>query len=315
MSATKIFFATDIHGSEICFKKFLTAANVYKANAIILGGDVTGKMIIPIVQSGSSYSATLLGQERIAKNQDELDGLKKNIRDVGYYPYLTDPGEMAELQQNKEKVSELFTSLMIESVSRWIKMAEERLRGSGIKCFISPGNDDILAIDTVVKQSDYVIDPEGIVVEIGGYEMISSGYSNITPWNCPRDIPEEKLSEKIESMVMQVKRMESCIFNMHCPPFASKLDTAPELDKNLRTLMRGGQPSEVPVGSHAVRAAIEKHQPLLGLHGHIHESRATARIGKTLCINPGSEYTEGLLRGAIVNLEKERVKNHMFVCG
>jgi hypothetical protein len=315
MSVTRIFFATDVHGSELCFKKFLTAANAYKANAIILGGDITGKMIIPIVQTGNSYSATLFEQERTAKNQEELEALKKDIRDVGYYPYLTDSQEVVEIKQNKEKQDQLFTRLMVESIGRWVKMAEERLKSSGIKCFISPGNDDILAIDAAVKASDYVIDPEGTVVEIGGHEMISCGYSNITPWNCPRDIPEEKLSEKIESMTIQVKRMESCIFNLHCPPFDSKLDTAPELDKNLRTMTRGGQPSEIPVGSHAVRAAIEKHQPLLGLHGHIHESRATARIGRTLCVNPGSEYTEGLLRGTIVNLEEERVKNQMFVCG
>ena len=45
--ALRIFFATDVHGSERCFRKFLAAATVYEAEVLLLGGDVAGKGLVP----------------------------------------------------------------------------------------------------------------------------------------------------------------------------------------------------------------------------------------------------------------------------
>lgn len=316
MTKTRIFFATDVHGSEKAFMKFVNAGKFYKADVLILGGDLTGKFIIPIVeQTDGSYLAHFLGSDIVAKTQEELQALEKNIRYNGYYPYRTNPKEKEELDADRAKVDKLFKRLMVEGLQRWIRIAEKRLRDTGIKVYITGGNDDPPDIEPVLRSSDYVINPEGAVVKIDDYhEMISTGYTNITPWKAPRDIPEEELAKKIEEMASQVKDMSNCIFNFHCPPYDSIIDAAPKLDK-LRPTVGADGLIMIPVGSTAVRSSIEKHQPLLGLHGHIHESKGVFRIGQTLCLNPGSEYSEGILRGAIINLNEKRVKNYLIVKG
>jgi Icc-related predicted phosphoesterase len=59
------------------------------------------------------------------------------------------------------------------------------------------------------------------------------------------------------------------------------------------------------VGSTAVRSLIERHQPAVGLHGHVHECSAGEHLGRTLCVNPGSNYLMGTLRGAIVEMNED----------
>jgi len=313
---TRIFFVSDVHGSEKCFRKFINAGKIYKADVLILGGDITGKMIVPIVKQGNEYHADFIGKKWILNNEKELESLEKKIRDSGYYPYLTDPNELEELEADKSKVDKLFSELMVEQVKRWIKIAEERLKNTGIKCYITPGNDDRFDADKAFTESDYVINPEGKVVKIDDHhEMISTGFSNKTPWNSPREVTEERLEEIIEEMVSRVENMKNCIFNFHCPPYDTIIDVAPLLDETLKPVVKGGQTVMVHVGSVSVRKAIEKYQPLLGLHGHIHESRGVAKIGRTLCLNPGSEYTEGILRGVIINLDKGKIKSYMFTSG
>ncbi|MBS7658998.1 metallophosphoesterase [Candidatus Bathyarchaeota archaeon] len=316
---TRIFYATDLHGSEKCFMKLLRAGEVYKPNVIIVGGDITGKMIIPIIkQSDGYYKVNYLGVDKILKNEEEIKRIEQLIKDGGNYPYLTNEKEIEELTINKGLVESLFLKLMVERVENWLKVAEEKLKNKNIKLFITPGNDDSLEIDTIFEKYNFinVMNPEGKVVEIDGYhEMISTGYSNVTPWKCPRDISEEELEKKIEIMISNVKNVKNAIFNFHCPPYDSGLDTAPKLNENFKPVTGADGFKMIPVGSIAVRKAIEKYQPLLGLHGHIHESRGVRVIGRTLCINPGSEYGEGILRGAIVNLEKDKVKGYMLTSG
>ena len=182
--------------------------------------------------------------------------------------------------------------------------------------YIPGGNDDLREITPILQSSDFVIDPEEKVVNLNSrYEMLSTGWSNPTPWKTPRECSEEELAGKIDEMSRQVKDFKNCIFNIHVPPIDSGLDTAPKLDHNLKPVVEGGEIAVAPAGSTAVRAAIEKYQPLLGLHGHIHESKGFVSIGRTLCINPGSEYSEGILRGVIVDLEDERVKNFLLTQG
>jgi uncharacterized protein len=313
----KILFATDAHGSEPVFMKWVNAGKIHKADAIVMGGDITGKMIVPLVQlADDGFAAEFMGTRFTAKSTDEVKNLEKKIRTSGFYPYRTSPEEVQELKQDPHKVDELFTKIMVETVARWISVAEERLKGTGIRCYVMPGNDDQLVIDDVVNKSDYVVNPEGKVVQLDeNHEMISTGYSNITPWNCPRDIPEEELEKKIEGMVSQVKNMKNCIFNFHCPPHGTSLDVAPKLDGNLKPVVSGGQVVMENVGSLAVRKAIDKHQPMLGMHGHIHESRGTYNLGRTFCINPGSEYTEGILRSILVVIDEKGVKSFLPISG
>jgi Icc-related predicted phosphoesterase len=192
--------------------------------------------------------------------------------------------------------------------------AADKLRGTGVRCFVSPGNDDEMEVDDVVRRAELVELVEGRVVEIDGFSMISTGWSNPTPWKTHREESEEELGKRIEAMASQVADQSHAIFNLHCPPFRSGLDEAPAIDADLR-LLHGGRALR-PVGSTAVRAAIEKHQPLISLHGHIHESKGAVKIGKTLSINPGSAYEEGMLMGAIVQLDaKKGIKSYQLVNG
>jgi uncharacterized protein len=311
----KIFFTTDVHGSEICFMKFLNAAKAYKANVIILGGDITGKMIIPLVPKKDNTYTVYGGESLGTFDVSDLEDVKKKIMGSGYYPYVMTDQVYERMRIEKETLDELFSELMKQQIERWSGIAEDRLKGTDVKCYISPGNDDRFIIDSVIERGTSVINPEDHVVDIGGYEMITSGFVPPTPWKTSRECSEEELARKISNMTSHVKDMSRCIFNLHTPPHNSNLDEAPLLDENLRPVLKGGSPVIAPVGSTAVRAAIEKHQPLLALHGHIHEARGAQKIGNTLCLNPGSEYGEAILRGAIVNLDAGKIKSYIFTSG
>jgi Icc-related predicted phosphoesterase len=317
MANTRIFFTSDVHGSEVCFLKFLNSAKFYQANVLILGGDITGKMIVPLVEQGDgSAVADFLGIREIVKTPDERQALEKRIRNSGYYPYSTDLDEFEKLQADKDLVDKLFSKVMTAGVKRWVDIADQRLKGTNTKCYISPGNDDRFDIDDVLKASTGILYPEDEVVSIDEHhEMITSGWANTTPWNSPREVPEEELVKKFQPMIDKIQNMESSIFNLHVPPYETPIDVAPELDANLKPVIKGGAMSMVHVGSKTVRQLIEQYKPLLGIHGHIHESRGFVKIGRTLCINPGSEYGEGILRGAIINLDQKGVKNYMLTQG
>jgi Icc-related predicted phosphoesterase len=314
---TRIFFATDIHGSERCFRKFLNAGKFYKANAVILAGDITGKMIVPIVkQQDGTYLCSQVGLENQSISEADLPQVEKTIRDSGFYPYRTDSNEMTALESDKKKIDELFTKLMVETVERWIQLGEERMRDTGVKCFISPGNDDRWEIDFVLNKSSVIINPEEKVIELDEYhEMITLGLTNHTPWNSPREFDENVLAEKIDKIAASVGDMRNCVFNLHCPPYETTIDPAPKLDVTRKPVVSGGQVVMAPAGSTAVRDSVQKYQPLLSLHGHIHESKGVATIGRTRCFNPGSEYGEGVLRGLLLNLSEKDIKSYLFTSG
>lgn len=311
----RLYFVTDLHASEVCYQKFLRAAEFYKASVLILGGDITGKMIIPIVSlQDGGWSAHLHGND-IKVGADGLSQLESRIRNAGYYPHRTTSSEAEELRSDPSKLDELFSTLMSDTVRRWVRTAEERFRGSNTQIYISPGNDDALRIDSILSSSDVVQNPEEKVVDIGGHEMLTLGTTNPTPWHTEREASEDELAKKIDALTGQVKRMETCIFNIHVPPSGTPLDLAMKLDDQLRPVMSGGEPDVIHVGSTSVRSAIERHKPLLGLHGHIHESRSTCKIGRTLCANPGSEYGEGVLRGALCEFGDGRLRYCLLTSG
>jgi len=318
MAVTRVFFTTDTHGSNVCFRKFINAGKFYEAHVIILGGDITGKKVIPFVrQSDGSFKVDHLDRQHVVREAEQVEALKRNIIDMGYYPFMTDPGEMEELVGDQAAQDAIFKDLMTERIRDSLQFAEERLEGTGIRCYVQPGNDDEFYIDALFDGGTNAVNPEGKVIQIDEYyTMISTGYGNITPWRCPRDVPEEQLGAIIDSMAGQVKDFEHCIFNFHCPPYDTVIDQAPQLDDQMRpTLEIGGKPHMVPVGSRAVRDAIDKYQPRLGLHGHIHESRGSQKLGRTVCVNPGSEYGEGVLRGVIVDIDKKGIKSVTFTSG
>lgn len=312
---TKLFFATDIHGSDICWIKFLNAGKFYEADVLILGGDMTGKAVVPVVhQGGDTHRTVLLEQEFITKNEDELKDLIKRVRSRGYYPYITTPDEISELEKAPERVGQIFKEQVLKVVQQWMELADKKLEGTALKIYCSPGNDDMEEVDDIVRASRRVELVEGLVTSLDAqHEMVASGWSNRTPWETHREADEDELEVRYEAMMSRLKDPRNAVFNIHVPPYKSGLDDAPELDKDLRPVLAGQ--ALKPVGSTALRKVIEKYQPLVGLHGHIHEGRGASRIGKTLCINPGSMYEQGTLLGAIVQLGKNKIENYVLTSG
>ena len=315
---TRLFFTTDVHGSTVVFKKFINSAKFYEAQVIVLGGDMVGKMIVPLVeQANHSFRANYLGKVYEVNAGEEVQHLEQTLENSGLYPLRVSPEEVKAFDEDKRLVERRFGQLAAERVTTWLQIADERLRGTGIQCYVQPGNDDPYEIDQALKQSDCVKNVDETVVALDAdHEMISVGAANQTPWNCPRDLPEEELTRRIEGVAGKLKNPSNALFNLHVPPFDTNLDVAPELDANLtpKLSLTGGF-KMIPVGSKAVRAAIEKYQPLVGLHGHIHESRSAQKIGRTMCINPGSEYGEGVLRGVILDLSKQKLESYTFTMG
>ncbi len=310
-----LYYTSDVHGSERCFLKFVNAAKFYGVDTLILGGDLTGKMLVPIVEVDGHWEMTFLGRHEVLTTLADVAEAEKRIRFNGFYPYRCDQRELARMEAEPGYAASVFRRSMRESVERWVRLAEERLRGTGVRCFVMPGNDDEFDIDEALAQSDVVVNPDGRVLQLDGYQLLSLSWANPTPWHSPRELPEEELAARIEHLARELDPGTPTIFNLHCPPYNSTLDSAPQLRDDLSVVMVGGQPNMVPVGSRAVRAAIERYQPVLSLHGHIHESRGAVRIGRTLCINPGSAYGEGVLHGALVVLEGDRVASYQLVSG
>jgi Icc-related predicted phosphoesterase len=305
---TRIFFAADIHGSERCFRKWLNAARATKANVLVFGGDLAGKILQPIVDLGAGRHATeLYGQRIEVEGASGLEELVTRIRNAGRYELIVSADEKAALDASPERVHEAFLRVAIESASRWLELADARLREIGVPAYVMLGNDDFPELKGVFGASELVIDPEDRVVELpGGWRMASLGYSNPTPWHTARELEEPELGARLEAMMPGLPDPSAAIVTVHAPPIGTSLDRAARLDAELRPVTHGGQVEIASVGSTSVRAVLERHQPVLSLHGHIHESPGMARIGRTTAINPGSEYVDGILRGAIITLERGR---------
>lgn len=310
---TRFFFASDFHGSQMVWNKFLRAPEHLGVDTLICGGDITGKMIVPLIAQGNgAYTYFLYGRvERI--KEDQLGVAESRISGSGYYPYRTTPEEVAELERNEPARTQLFVRLMKERVARWIEQATDRLP-ERVAIYMMPGNDDAWAIDEVFARQGRVIFAEGKLVPIGdSFEMITFAGVNPTPWDSPREISEERLESMMERLFAQATNPSRLIANLHAPPYHSGLDMAPALDKNLRPITGILGVKRAPIGSKAVRNLIEKYQPLLGLHGHVHESPGKAKLGRTICVNPGSEYAEGVLRGFVIELDRAGVKDIRMV--
>lgn len=316
MAKTRIYFVSDLHGSSVCFRKFVNAAKVYEPNVMILGGDVAGKAIQSIVRApGGHFHCRFIGTDYDVVEGPELVALEKLISDHGYYPYTADPGEL-EAMEADGGLDPLFLRLMRLRLTEWLEIADERLRPLGIPLYFMLGNDDPEELGALLDGAPWGTNDDGKVVWLDDeHEMISCGYSNVTPWHTYREQTELELKASIDAMAPALRHPERAVFNLHAPPFGSQLDEAPKLDENLTVQAVLGQVQMVPVGSTAVRDAEQAYQPLLGLHGHIHEASGIRRIGRTVVINPGSDYSTGALNGALVTLDGDKVKAQQLVRG
>ncbi|HVL54478.1 MAG TPA: hypothetical protein VM344_09490 [Vitreimonas sp.] len=319
---TRVFFATDVHGSERTWRKFINAAKFYKADVLVMGGDVMGKLTIPIIrQPDGRHRATIHGRVEQLETADDVERARSLVRSLGFYDLVMDEEEYRAVRGDEAAVDRLWRDLATERLARWIELAEERLGPSGIRCFVSGGNDDLLEVmETLPTEGTRsFVACEGRAVPIDDqHVMVSVPYVNPTPWRTPREAPEDELATMIDAATKGIDDMSHAIFNFHAPPVDSTLDTCPQLDWTTdppSQIVRGGQPLLYGAGSTAVRDALERMQPLLGLHGHIHESQAAARLGRTVCVNPGSEYGEGVLRGCLITLSNGRIEGYQMTAG
>jgi uncharacterized protein len=303
--AWRLLYATDFHASDIVLRKFLNAVTVYEADVAIIGGDLTGKRLAPVVEQGGSWRAEVLGKERTVTSRDELESMIRQIRNLGQYPVVVSAQEYAELLGDDEAVARRFEAEALLQVKEWLDLAAERLQPKGVPVYVTGGNDDYFSIEAVLDDAGYAVNADGKVLKIApGVEMVSCGYGNPTPWPCPRDISEDELGDRLERMASRLADPERAVFNLHVPPFGSGLDICAKLDTSVdppKPLVG----AEINAGSTAVRAVIERYQPAISLHGHIHESSGIVKIGRTVCINPGSEYGEGVLRSAVIDFRAD----------
>jgi uncharacterized protein len=310
--ATRLYIASDFHAAEKAFRKFLNAIkmSIYKADVALIAGDLTGKAIVPILQNNGRYDTELFGVHRTARNEEELAVLTRDIADVGYYSFITTADEAERLSTDEQERDELLHRLMNERVDEWVKLATERLADSAAPLYLIPGNDDEFVIDPILDQPGITpVNADGKVLDIpGDLQLLASGWSNHTPWQTPREESEEELYTRLDVLAQQVRDPRRAVFMIHVPPYDSGLDTAPILDENLRPTISAGDVLRGPVGSTAVRRIIETYQPVLTIHGHIHESGGERKIGDTLAINPGSEANAGILKGYVVDIGKKGIE-------
>jgi len=317
-TSTRLYVVSDFHASEPAWRKLLNAIrlNVYKADAVLYAGDLTGKAMVPIVAVGDRFEATLLGQRRVARNDAELAALEGDVASLGYYAFRTTKEEVEALGGDQAKLDALFSKEIQGRVRQWLDLAAERLEGTGVPLVLIPGNDDPYDIDESLAASQYCVNADGAVVDIpGNLQVLGLGKSSPTPWRTPREVSEDAFREEIFSLADQVADPRRTIFLIHCPPFGSGLDTAPVLDQNLRLQASAGDLMRGPVGSTGVLEAVQQVRPLLSLHGHIHESGGEKKIGSTLCINPGSEAGSGVVRGYLVDVSSDGIQRSFRVEG
>jgi hypothetical protein len=311
----KLFYVTDIHGSNVCYRKFLNALPIYGIDVAILNGDLLGKVLIPMVEKGSGWECHLMGQYTEMKTQQELADVKKIVENAGYYWIHQTREEYDATKTDPAAIDKFFHHQAYARIQEWLDLADERLEGKNHTVYLCPGNDDYWEIDDMVSCMKLIKPCDGELIEFDDYQMVSCSWSNPTPWDTPREVSEEKLTERLEELCQAIgngpKDFEKAIFNFHVPPHGYSLDLCPKLDENLTMSAE----EKIHAGSLGAKQVIEKYQPLLGLHGHIHESRGAQKSGRTLMINPGSEYSEGILKGVIVMLDKKKIKDYVFTSG
>jgi len=312
----KLFYVTDIHGSNVCYRKFLNALPIYGVDVAVLNGDLLGKVLIPLVEkAGGGRECHLMGNYTSMDTDAEMAEVKKTIENAGYYWVEQTRDEYDAIKDDQAAIDRLFKERAILRVEEWLALADERLAGKNHAVYICPGNDDWWEIDDMIAASKSLLPCDDMIVEFADYTMVSSSRSNPTPWDTPREESEETLTEYLEGLCQRVgtspKDFENVIFNFHVPPYGYSLDLCPKLDANMKMAAE----EKIHAGSLGAKQVIEKYQPLLGLHGHIHESRGAQKAGRTLMINPGSEYSEGILKGVVVMLDKKKIKDYVFTSG
>jgi uncharacterized protein len=317
----RIFFAADLHGSQPTFRKFLGAAAFYECDALVFGGDLMGKALVPIVRTNGVFRAHFQGRDHEFE-KDGLDSFTRSVELPGFYWQVFEPDEYEAVRADELAQLGWFQRLASERLQEWLSVAEERLTGSGVCMYLTGGNDDEPAMLEVLDRHEgpNVVASEDRIVELDDeHTMVTVGLSTVTPWDTPREASEEEIAAAIDRSVGSVPDVGRCVFNLHCPPKDTPIDTCLKLEKRPgelpRPIREAGRFLTTGGGSVAVRDAVARYQPLVALHGHIHESMGRFRLGSTQCFNPGSEYVQGTLNGWIVALKGPKLSGYQHTSG
>lgn len=321
MTDLTLFYVADIHGSDVCFRKWLNAAGFYGADVLVIGGDLTGKVLLPIYPTagpGKSWTATWKDRLHRLETQAEVDELIRIARNEGAYGFVTTADEIAEIGTSIEREREVFGRLKLAALEGWLALADERLADRRTRAFVMAGNDDPPEVDGLLAGSRSLVDVQGATTELApGIWMGSRGESTPTPWHTPREVPDAVLGDLVKDAVNDLPSDATTIWNLHMPPYDTGVDRAPRLDPSLHVQYDGsGEPIMEPVGSHAIRDLIADRQPTIALHGHIHEGRGRYRIGATAGFNPGSQYQDGVLQGVLLRISARKgLRDFAFTAG
>jgi uncharacterized protein len=314
----RIFFVSDLHGSEVCFRKFLNAVPVYEPDLLVYGGDIMGKILVPIFEDGGgSFHWYPTGKAAVRFSEAERPKVERAIADQGRYAVRVTPARWEELNKAPGALDEIIHRQGEARVRSWLQLIEERLTPKEIPLVINVGNDDTDALLDLLRAEapKNLLIPEGDVVHAGPYEIFGCGYANMTPWHCARDLEEPELQKVLDRTSTKIDNPRRTILDIHAPPLDTSIDMAPQLDAELKPKTVAGQMLMEHVGSSSVRRMIEAMQPMLGLHGHIHEGKGIDSIGRTPIVNPGSAYFSGNLQGVLLDLQDGSVSSHLFVTG
>ncbi len=318
MSRFRLLFVSDLHGSEVCYRKFLNSVPVYGPDLLVYGGDITGKILQPVFRRGEGGFRWYPSADRPRDEpEDRLASIERAIADSGAYPWVTNPEEWSELSRRPGVLEAKCREFALERARRWLALAGERLGPRGPPLVLNVGNDDTDRLLEVIRTEapPCVRVPEGGTVEAGPYEIFGCGYANTTPWHCPRDLPEDELARVLDRTSSAIGDPRRTIFDIHAPPVDTAIDLAPQLDADRRPRTAAGEVLYSHVGSPSIRALIERVHPVASLHGHVHESKGADRVGATPVFNPGSVYYRGTLQGLVLDLDGSQVVNHLFVTG
>jgi uncharacterized protein len=305
----KLFFVSDIHGSETCFRKLVNAGKFYGVDVLLMGGDLAGKELVPIVGDKARFR----GSDFTFKNDGDLQDFERRVAAVGGYTLQTDEAFVERLRSEPDLAEQTLRDLIVARTEAWVELAQQRLEGTGIRLLIGLGNDDFEELIPHLDHGPVAYAKDG-TTNLGDFDVVSLGWSNPTPWHTNRECSEEELKDKLAAAINGADPATT-IFNIHVPPYDCGLDLVPRLDESLQIQLVGGQPDMVPVGSTAVAEAIAQHQPVLSLHGHVHQGRGSTRIGRTVVVNPGSEYDDASLLGALIEVKPNKVKRCQLVAG
>ncbi|MFW9906493.1 MAG: hypothetical protein ACFFFH_19430 [Candidatus Thorarchaeota archaeon] len=328
----RIFFCTDIHGAESVWKKFLNAGKHLKSDVLIVGGDISGKRIIPIIEQPDGTWRGMKwdkwkNKEVIMKSKREVKDFEEYSRSIGSYTCQITPEENEKLTSPESvfiedrlskpvkggPLDKLFERLISESLHRWLDMIDDiisdgsRRVSERTKIILCTGNDDSFIVDKIINKDHRVdLGDERNIDLDDNHEMISYGWTTPTPWQSYRETTEEIIKERIDELVSTINNIDNSIFCFHCPPYNTLLDKT-LISRSKNRLIGFG--SFYSIGSKSIKQAIQRYQPLLSLHGHVHKlvtvshSPGSIMIGRTHCLNPGSEYSANILKGFLIDLK------------